>query len=310
MLWLRPEMVQTVDWGGDPTNKLLAGNEGADVRLSPRKSFEKWQQTVRGRSRPFGQAELETAAALGQRMQVLILSRARDQMAMAESLQRSVVLDRAPQLSGVDVAARYLPASTFQLAGDWWDAIELDGGRFAFVVGDVAGHGVRAASTMLQLRPSLRAFLFEGHDPMLALDRLDAFVDRMLDHQVATAVVALVDPAARTVDIAAAGHPPAVLSSGTSSRAVEVSLRPVLGTAFPSRKPAARLDLAPGEAMLLYTDGLIERRGEVLDASLARLLEPGLAVGEGSLGDWLDRLLDRVGADRSDDTTLLAFRIP
>lgn len=313
MLWLRPEIVQTVDWGGDPTNKLLAQREGADVRLSPRKSFEKWQQTVRGRSRSFGPADLETAALLGQRMQVLILGRAREQMAMAESLQRSVVLDRAPSLPGVDVAARYLPASTIQLAGDWWDAVELDGGKVALVVGDVAGHGVQAASTMLQLRTSLRAYLFEGHDPVGCLDRLDAFVDRMEGNQIATAVVAIVDPVAGVVDIGSAGHPPVILSAGSASTSLDASSRPLLGAAVKARRGAERIRTAPGEALLLYTDGLIERRGESLDDSLARLLDPELAVGNGTLDEWLDRLLgrlqDRVGPDRSDDTTLLAFRL-
>ena len=309
MLWLRPELVQTVDWGGDPTNKLLAAQEGADVRLSPRRSFEKWQQEVRGRSRPFTTAELETAALLGQRLQVLILGRAREQMAMAESLQRSVVHERAPEVPGLEIAARYLPASTIQLGGDWWDVVELDGGRVALVVGDVAGHGVKAASTMLQIRTSLRAYLLEGHGALECLDRLDGFVDRMLDHQIATAAVAVVDTAAGTVDVATAGHPPVVLSRVDSSELLETASRPVLGASLPARPQEARIAVPDGAALLFYTDGLVERRGVSLDESLARMVGADLAVGDGSLDAWLDRLLNRVGADRSDDTTLLAFRL-
>ena len=142
LLWLRPEQERVVDWGGDPTNKQLAAAEGPHVRLSPRRSFEKWRQVVRGRSTPWAPWKLEVADALGKHLIGLILSRSRDQLAMAESIQRSVVADEPPRFDGIELAARYQPASTFQLGGDWWDAFALADGRIVFVVGDVAGHGV------------------------------------------------------------------------------------------------------------------------------------------------------------------------
>ena len=310
MLWLRPEIVQTVDWGGDPTNKLLAAQEPSEVRLSPRKSFEKWQQVVQGRSQPWTPAQIETAAALGVRVQALVLGHAREQVAMAESLQRSVVLDQAPDVDGVEVAARYLPATTYQLAGDWWDAIRLDEHRTAFVVGDVAGHGVQAASVMLEVRTALRSYLLEGHGPLECLDRVDRYVDRLLTDQVVTAVVAVVDRRSRSVSLARAGHPPVVVARRDSTELLETASRPVLGIALAGRSTDPTvLALEPGTALLLYSDGLVERRGESLEASMGRLTSPGLHLGEDSLELWLDRLVDLVGSDEGDDTTLLAIRL-
>lgn len=310
LLWVRPEIVQTVSWGGDPTNKLLAENEAPGVRMSPRKSFAKWQQVVQGRSLPWSAAQVQAAEALGIRVQAQVLGRARDQLAMAESLQRTVVLDRAPEVPGIEVAARYLPASTYQLAGDWWDAVRLDEHRTAFVVGDVAGHGVQAASVMVQLRTTLRAYLFEGHGPMDCLNRLDAYIDSLLVDQVATAVVAVVDRAAGTVALARAGHPPLIVARPDGSTLLEAASRPVLGVALPSRtNEPTILPLEPGTALLLYTDGLVERRGESLDDSLARLVSPELSVGSDTLEDWLDRVTATVGSDEGDDTTLLALRL-
>ena len=149
---------------------------------------------VRGRSTPWAPWKLEVADALGKHLIGLLLSRSRDQLAMAESVQRSVVPDEPPRFDGVELAARYQPASTFQLGGDWWDAFTLADGRIVFVVGDVAGHGVSAASAMTQVRTALRAYLFEGHDPATCLDRLDLLMAGLLDQRVATAVLAVLDP--------------------------------------------------------------------------------------------------------------------
>jgi light-regulated signal transduction histidine kinase (bacteriophytochrome) len=309
LLWLRPEQVQQVDWGGDPTNKLLAEREGPEVRLSPRKSFEKWRQVVRGRSEPWAAAELAAAEALGMDLQGIILSRAREQMAVAESLRESVELDRDPAVPGYAVAARYLASSQYQLAGDWWDVVELDGGRAAFVVGDVAGHGVTAASAMVQMRTALRAFLVDGHDPTDCLDKLDAFVGRMMPGQVATAAVVVADPERGTLRGATAGHPPLLLDLGEGPRLLEVAHRPVLGVGIAGGYVGpAELTLTDSATVLLYTDGLIERRDTILDDSLESLTDPDLAVGPDGLDVWLERILARTGLNEDDDVTLLAFR--
>ena len=309
LMWLRPEQERVVDWGGDPTNKLIAGTEGPEVRLSPRKSFEKWQQVVRGRSLPWRSWQVDAADALGKHMQGLLLMRSREQIAMAESLQRSVVLDRAPEFPGVEVAARYLPASSYQLGGDWWDAFELSDGRIAFAVGDVAGHGVSAASAMTQLRTALRAYLFEGHGPDECLDRLDRLMDGLLDQRVATAVVAVLEPATRRVRLASAGHPQPLLVRGSTASEVGVTSRPLLGVGW-GTSTASELVLEPGDTLLVYTDGLVEERGVDLAERMAGLRELAGRTHPGAgLEPWLDGLL-AVRGQPDDDTTLLAVRLP
>lgn len=309
LLWFRREQERYVDWGGDPTNKLLAATEGPEVRLSPRKSFEKWRQVVRGRSRPWTSWQVEAADTLGKHMIGVLLSRSREQIAMAEALQRSVVMDVAPTFAGLEVAARYQPATTYQLGGDWWDAIELPGGRIALAVGDVAGHGVSAASAMTQLRIALRAYLFEGHDPGLCLDRVDLLMEGLLDQRVATAVAAVLDPATGVCRIANAGHPaPLVVRDGTAVEAGVVP-RPLLGLGS-GTATSAELTLAPGSTLLVYTDGLVERRGTDLEERVARLRELAGRTHPGpSLDGWVDGLLELHPDLPTDDTTLLAVRL-
>lgn len=314
LLWLRPEQERIVDWGGDPTNKQLAAAEGPDVRLSPRKSFEKWREVVSGRSLPWATWKVEIADSLGKFMTGQILSRSRDQIAMAEAMQRSVVVDLPPRVRGAEVAARYQPASTYQLGGDWWDVFELDDGSLAVVVGDVAGHGVEAASAMTQVRMALRAYLFEGHRPAACLDRLDHLMVRLLDQRVATVLVGVVDPARTRVELASAGHPPPMLVTGGRADQVAVSVRPLLGVGA-GEAIGTTLELAPGASLLLYTDGLVERRDTDLSESTERLRRLAAQThGPGPLEHWLDRLLlahaqgdPHVGA--ADDTTVLAVRL-
>ena len=309
MLFFRQEQERYVDWGGDPTNKLLAATEGPEVRLSPRKSFEKWRQVVRGRSLPWASWQVEAADTLGKHMIGLLLSRSREQIAMAESLQRSVVMDVAPTFAGVEIAARYQPATTYQLGGDWWDAIELPEGRIALAVGDVAGHGVSAASAMTQLRIALRAYLFEGHDPGLCLDRLDLLMDGLLDQRVATAVAAVLDPATGVCRIASAGHPaPLVVSDGAAVDAPVVP-RPLLGLGS-GTATTTEITLAPGSTLLVYTDGMVEKRGTDLTQRVAELRELAGGTHPGSsLDAWTDGLLELHPGLPTDDTTLLAVRL-
>ena len=317
MIFLRPEQERIVDWGGDPTNKELYAAEGPDVRLSPRKSFDMWRQVVRGRSLPWAPWKVEIADALGKYLIGLLLTRSREQIALAESVQRSVVLDHAPQIDGMEIVARYRPASTYQLGGDWWDAFELDDGSLVFVVGDVAGHGVSAASAMTQVRTALRAYLFEGHSPASCLDRLDLLMASLIDQRVATAVVGVVDPTRTRVELASAGHPPPFVVVGDGATQVDLAVRPLLGVGA-GEAVGSVVDLPPGATLLLYTDGLVERRGVDLLARIERLRDVAASTYRGAtdLEGWLDHLIARqdeavpggaAGAD--DDTTVLAIRL-
>lgn len=308
LLWLRPELEQVVDWGGDPTNKLIAAQEGPEVRLSPRKSFEKWQQVVRGHSAPWEPWQADAATALQTHVNGLMLQRSREQIAVAESLQRSILREHLPEVDGVDVVARYLPASTFQLGGDWWDAVEVGGGRVAYVVGDVAGHGVSAVGAMTQIRSAMRAYLFAGDDPGTCLDRLDRLMSSMIDERVATALVAVVDPATRRVELVSAGHPLPLLFDGVAARDVPVTARPLLGFGEGHAR-AAEVVVPEGSTLLMFSDGLVERREVDLLAALGLLRAAG-GTGPGAEGleAWVDALVEAVPGEKDDDTTVVAIR--
>ncbi|MGZ4496270.1 MAG: SpoIIE family protein phosphatase [Nocardioides sp.] len=309
LAWFRPSIEQTVDWGGDPRNKRLASEEDASVRLSPRKSFDKWREVVSGRSLPWEPGDLSTAGALRSQVNGLLLKRSRDQIQVAESLQRSVLTDRAPQPDGLDVAVRYTSAASYQLGGDWWDVLELADGRVAFVIGDVAGHGVSAVAAMTQVRAVLRAFLFSGTDPGASLDQLDRFMAELLGDQIASALVVTVDPRTRSVEVTNAGHPAPLLISPGSDVTLPHHARPVLGLGS-GTATASRATVPAGSTLLMFTDGLVERRGSDLFANLELL---ATAAGHGPNGSgleaWVDGLLHAVPGSGDDDTTVVALRI-
>jgi light-regulated signal transduction histidine kinase (bacteriophytochrome) len=311
LLWVRPEQEEVVDWGGDPHNKELAAAEGPDVRLSPRKSFEKWREVVRGRSLPWQRWHADIAERLRNQLTSIVLGRARDQIAIAESLQRAVVLDEAPEFDGLQVLARYRPAEGGQLGGDWWDALELPDGRVALVVGDVAGHGVHAAAAMAQLRTALRAYLLEGHTPGSCLDRLDNLVGTLFTEHMATAVIIVFDRASGVAQIASAGHPPPLLVTGSGCEVLNVPPRPLLGVGTGvAQDVEVRL---PDDGMfLLYSDGLVERRGLVLDETIGQLSAAAALGPDGgdmvALGAFADRLMTVVPGAEGDDTTLVLLR--
>lgn len=309
IVWFRPELEQTVDWGGDPRNKEVAAAEDPALRLSPRKSFEKWREVVRGRSRAWTETDVEAARDMRARVNGLILKRSRDQIEVAESLQRSVLADGAPTLEGLRVAVRYASAATYQLGGDWWDCVELGGGRVAFVIGDVAGHGVSAVAAMTQVRAALRAYLFAGHETGESLDQLDRFMSALLGEQIASAQIVVVDRQARRLEVASAGHPPPLLLPPDPETPLNPVARPVLGLGA-GRATVTAVDVPAGTTLLMYTDGLVERRGTDLFESLDLLSRTaGEGPGSQDLDHWVDRVLADMPAQGDDDTTVLALTV-
>ena len=309
MMWFRPELQQTVDWGGDPRNKQLASTEGPGVRISPRKSFDKWREIVRGRSRSWEPEDGQTAHHLRSQVNGLLLRRSRDQIQVAESLQRSVLLDGAPELEGIDVAVRYTTAESYQLGGDWWDWLELGDDRVAFVIGDVAGHGVSAVAAMTQVRAALRAYLFAGTGAAPSLDQLDLFMAELLGDQIASALVVTIDRRTRTVEMASAGHPPPLVISSDPELAAQPTARPVLGLGAGTAVPS-RVTVPSGTTLLLYTDGLVERRGTDLFDNLRLLADvAGSGPSQGGLEPWVDRILDAIPGHGDDDTTVVALTV-
>lgn len=231
---------------------------------------------------------------------------------IAETLQRSLLPDRLPSLPGLEVAARYLPAATeAEVGGDWYDVIPLMGGGVGLVMGDVAGKGLAAASMVGRLRSALRAYALENHDPATVVEQLNRLLwTEGQDSQMATLLYAMVDPAESAVRWVNAGHPaPLLLDGDDDVRFLEGGSSVPLGVLpFPAyREISARL--APGATLLLYTDGLVERAGEVIDRGMERL---AAAMREAPLNaePLLDHLVDAlVPVGRTpDDVALLALR--
>jgi PAS domain S-box-containing protein len=230
---------------------------------------------------------------------------------VAETLQRSLLPERLPAIDGVALEARYLPATSgAAIGGDWYDALELDETRVAVVVGDVVGHGLRAAAAMGQIRNAFRAYALLGSSPAATLGRLNRLLAVDGHPFMATAFHAIVDRESGAVEYCSAGHPPAVVVEAGGARLLEESHSVPLGTAEPVDYRDASASLAPGATLLLYTDGLVERRSEPLDDRLSRLGDVAGGV-DGELGEVCDTLLDRMvgGEGASDDVALLALQI-
>ncbi len=185
-------------------------------------------------------------------------------------LQRSLLPKRLVEVTGVGVAARYLPARE-EVGGDWYDVIELPRGKVGVVIGDVVGHGIAAAALMGRLRTALHSYAIESHGPGRTLELVDRFVQSLNEPAMATAAYAVFDTYTSQVCYATAGHLPPVVISGGEARALEVTPAPPLG-AFPyGRCPEHDLELQSGDMLFLYTDGLVERRGTPLNLGIEAL---------------------------------------
>lgn len=187
------------------------------------------------------------------------------------TLQRSLLPRDVPAVRGLLTAARYLPGTTGAfVGGDWYQGVQVGEG-LVLAMGDVMGHGMRSAARMGQLRAIVATLALEGHGPAQLLRRLADSVDILLDLELATLLVAAYDPAAATLTVASAGHPPPLVASlGRPPRFVDVEPGPPIGSfSFPYAEIV--VGLQPGDTMVLYTDGLVENREEPLDTGLERL---------------------------------------
>jgi PAS domain S-box-containing protein len=233
---------------------------------------------------------------------------------IAETLQRSLLPERLPRLPGLDVAARYLPAaSESEVGGDWYDVIAMPGGRVGLVMGDVAGKGLAAASMVGRLRSAMRAYALEGHEPAEVVDRLNQLVWSEVENgQMTTLIYVVLDAWEGTVRWVNAGHlPPLAVTNDGMARFLDGPSSVPLGVmSYPAYK-VAEAEMPLGGTVLLYTDGIVERPGELLDVGLDRLAATvrGERVGPEELCDHvIDKLVPSGGA--SDDVALLALRSP
>jgi serine phosphatase RsbU (regulator of sigma subunit)/CheY-like chemotaxis protein/anti-sigma regulatory factor (Ser/Thr protein kinase) len=267
------------------------------------------------REQHFDQRDLELMTLAADRMALAVdhAQRYADGRLLVETLQRSLLPERLPLHPRMQVAARYMPAGVApQVGGDWYDAVELDENRTAVMIGDVVGHGIRAAITMSELRNALRAFAVEGHSPEEALRQLDRVVLATRGPgMVATLLFVVIDAEAGTVTLARAGHPPPALRAVDGSvKFLETARTLPLGV-DPNVVPSQETyPMGPGETLLLFTDGLVERRGEPITDSFDRLLD-ALSEAPAEVEMLCEHVLRKTATEqgRDDDVAVLAVQL-
>lgn len=225
----------------------------------------------------------------------------------ASALQRSLLPPELPAIDGVQLAARYL-VGTAGVGGDWYDVIELPSGNLGVVIGDVGGRGLRAAVVMGRLRSALRAYAIETEDPAEVITKLDRKAQYFEPDILATCQYVIVDRLHNEVRMSSAGHPPPVLARpGQPTRTIEMAGDLPVGVTLELPRTTITFDLAPGDLLCLYTDGLIERRGRSLDVGVERLCHAVTATTnpEAVCAEVLAKL---VGSDpTTDDIALVAI---
>ncbi|WP_326773395.1 ATP-binding SpoIIE family protein phosphatase [Streptomyces sp. NBC_01445] len=276
---------------------------------------------LRHRERPvFNDMDRVTGAELAARAG-LVLDNARMytyQESVAETLQDSMLPHIEPHMPGCDIATRYLPGTLLgRVGGDWFDSIKLPGSRTALVVGDVMGHGLNSAAMMGQLRTAVQTMAALDLPPAQLLRNLDDLAQRLGEHYLATCLYAVYDPIANELELANAGHIPPVLVRAEDGRSELLELPTgapigVGGVPFES----VRVPMAPGDRLVMCTDGLVEVRGEDIGVGLATLCESAAhpAASMDAACDTIIRSLAVTFADagrggRKDDVALLMARL-
>ncbi|MFI1714729.1 PP2C family protein-serine/threonine phosphatase [Streptomyces litmocidini] len=232
---------------------------------------------------------------------------------LALQLQQAIV----PEVPGLQempgdlvVAARYRPAAEeYRVGGDWYDVLALPDGRILLAVGDIAGHGIDAVTGMVALHNAQRALAFTGRSPRRLMEWLNEVTLRTSGGVTATAVCALYDPEDRGLLWTSAGHLPMVLLRDGRARLLEPPRDLLLGAVPSYAYHEQRIGLRPGDTLLLYTDGLIERRHDGLDEGVARLAAEAERLAGHAPDTLVDALLATAAGDTDDDTSIVAVRV-
>jgi light-regulated signal transduction histidine kinase (bacteriophytochrome) len=306
-IWFRAEVLRSVDWGGDPHNKAIAVSESDGLRLSPRKSFDRWREIVDRCCEPWAPTEVESAEALRRHLVESLYRRTRGALRLAETLQRSLLPSSIPILDGWELSAHYEPAVGGRVGGDWYDAFQLRDGRMIVLIGDVAGHGMTAAGTMAQVRNTLRAYLFTGAAPAEALNLLNDFCVHMVSRAFVTVIVARVDLDSGAVEAACAGHLiPFLAQRGGMAVPAPIRLSPPIG-AVGMTYEASAFTIEAGQGLVMYSDGLVERRNEAIDDGINRLAEK-LSRADDSTATQIATAM--ASNETDDDVTIVTLRRP
>ncbi|MFJ2868044.1 SpoIIE family protein phosphatase [Kitasatospora sp. NPDC087314] len=230
---------------------------------------------------------------------------------LALRLQQAILPAAPPPLgtTGLHAAVRYRPAAQRnRVGGDWYDVLPLPDKRVLLAVGDVAGHGVGAATGMVALRHALRGLAVTGAGPAQLLEWVNTVALREPGQVTATAVCALLEPAGGGLRWARAGHLPPILLGPDGAEVLPLPHGVLLGALEEARYEEHTAHLPPGDVLLLYTDGLVERRDRPVEESVDQLIRAAGAPGP-DLERYLDRLLELSPADTEDDICLIAVRV-
>jgi serine/threonine-protein kinase RsbW len=258
----------------------------------------------------FSRADLEVAEQLALQVALVVDrgQRYEQEVRTSHTLQASLLPPELPEVPGLALAVRYLPATHgVEVGGDFYDVVPLPGGEIALVVGDVVGHDITAAATMGQLRSVYRALLGEAFGPGDVVTRLQASWPLLGLQRMATALFGVLDPAGGRLRLASAGHLPPLVVDGDGARYLPVRPARLLGA---PAGPAVEWScgLPAGATLLLFTDGLVESPGADLDVGLERLREVAAGAAGAGPGELCDRLLEALtGEHRADDIALLAL---
>jgi GAF domain-containing protein/anti-sigma regulatory factor (Ser/Thr protein kinase) len=231
---------------------------------------------------------------------------------VAEVLQRAVLPDSLPEVDGLRLDAEYRAGvAGAYVGGDWYDVFELGPGRVFFSVGDVMGKGAPAAALMGQVRSAIRAYAVAGQTPTEVLSSLDALFDSLVEDRVVTAVVGTIDPQTGSVTLSNAGHPPPLVLRTDGQAVYCPTQRALLIAAGLSGAPRPRdeLVLEPGDSLVMYSDGLIERRGESISAGMERLASTAKVMAQDG---WPERPAAAFASmlgdeERTDDVVVLCL---
>ena len=233
----------------------------------------------------------------------------RDDRIAAAALQRSLLPSALPAADGARMAARYV-AGEGTVGGDWYDVFTLPSGQLCVVIGDVTGSGLQAAVIMGRMRSALRAYALDRCDPAEVLGRLDRKMQHFEPGALATVLYAVFDPGLDRVHICSAGHyPPVIAACGQPADLADVPAGLLIGAVPGAQRQVATIDISPGTLMCFYTDGLIERRGRLIDHGLDRLCQTVRAQPpDAACADVMAALVG--GEPAQDDIALLMFWRP
>jgi phosphoserine phosphatase RsbU/P len=251
-------------------------------------------------NRTFGRQDAELLQMAADRAALALHSMmAQDDALAALALQRSLLPTALPAVPGLDLAARYVTGSG-TVGGDWYDVFILPDGRLGVVVGDVAGSGLEAAIIMGRMRSALRAYVLEAADPATALRLLDRKIQYFEPDAMATVLYGLYTPGTGEFTVSSAGHLPPVLAvPGAPAALLPLRSDPPIGTADDPQRRTTKAFIPPGAFLCCFTDGLVERRGEVIDRgidTLAAALDKQIAAGSNPGGTGVTAAEDACAA--------------